>query len=311
MVQFNTKKFITEKIQQLQSIVKDQKVLVLVSEGIDSIVCSLLAYNALKENAIFLYLNTGLTRFARPDGIEKFLQKYNIELQVWDVFEKFFQILKEKTIPEEKIETYRDIFYRTVSQATSSYSAEYVIQGTILPDIIEFQKGIKTYYNVFQNDINPQIYGLKIIEPLKELYKNQVYSLSKFLKIPPKIINTFPFPFTGFITRVGGEITFEKIEKIRLLTAIVEEEFKSPNIYQAFPVLLNDKACGIINDKKITGDVVVIRAVETKDIISAKPYNLTFPKMEKMSKRILKEDPDIVKILFDITPKPPSDIEFF
>ena len=311
MINFNAREFIKEKIKQIQSTAKEDRVLVSVSEGIDSIVCSMLAYNAIKENAIFLYLNTGLTRFENQDVLVKFFQKYKIDLQIWDVNEKFFQALKEKIFPEEKIEIYKDVFYRTISQAVNSYSAEYVIQGTIISDIIEFQKGIKTFYNVFQDDINPQIYVLKIIEPLKELYKNQVYSVANLLKIPPKIVNAFPFPFTGFTTRVGGEITPERIEKIRLLSSIVEEEFKSPKIYQAFPVLLSDKASGIINDKKVTGEVVVIRAVETKNIISAKPYNPTCSKLEKIQKRIIKEVPDIVKVLFDITPKPPSDIEFF
>ncbi|MCL5674185.1 MAG: phosphoadenosine phosphosulfate reductase family protein [Candidatus Omnitrophica bacterium] len=311
MSKFDASKFIKEKINEIKSVAKEDRVLVLVSEGVDSVVCALLAYNAIKENAIFLYVNTGLVKSDKSDVLNKFLQKYNIELQVWDMNEKFFQALKEKTVTEEKIEIYKDIFYRTISQATKSYSVEYVIQGTILPDIIEFQKGVKTFYNVFQDDINPQIYGLKIIEPLKELYKNQVYSIAKLLKIPPKIVHVFPFPFTGFTTRIGGEITAERIEKIRLLSSIVEEEFKSPKIYQAFPVLLGEKAAGIINEKKITGDVVVVRAVETKNIISARPYNPTCSKMEKIQKRIIREVPGVVKVLFDITPKPPSDIEFF
>lgn len=311
MTKFDARKFIREKPKSIKSIVKEDKVLVSVSEGVDSAVCAILDYNAIKENAVFLYLNTGLGRSDKPDVLNKFFRKYNIELQVWDVNDKFFQALKGKTISEEKIEIYRDVFYKTISQATKSYSAEYVIQGTILSDIIEFQKGIKTFYNVFQEDVNPQIYGLKIIEPLKELYKNQVYSVGKVLKIHSKIINAFPFPFTGFTTRIGGEITPERVEKIRALSSIVEEEFKSSKIYQAFPVLLGEKAGGIINDKKTTGDVVVIRAVETKNVISARPYNPTYPKMEKIQKRIIREVHGVVKVLFDMTPKPPSDIEFF
>ncbi len=311
MTKIDVKKFIKDKTKEIKSIAKEDKVLVLVSEGIDSTVCAILAHNAIKENAVFLYLNTGLMNSENPDILNRFFKKYNIELQIWDVNEKFFQAFQGKIVSDEKIDIYKDVFYRTVSQAMNSYSTEYVIQGTILSDIIEFQKGIKTFYNVFQEDINPQIYGLKIIEPLKELYKNQVYAVSKDLNVPSKISNSFPFPFTGFTTRIGGEITPERVEKIRQISLIVEEEFKSPKIYQVFPVLLSDKATGVINEKRITGDVVVIRAVEAKNIISAKPYNPTWSKMEKIQKRITKSVSGVIKVLFDITPKPPSNIEFF
>jgi len=315
MERFEPKKFVSKKVQALRSYAKGRKILVAVSGGIDSLVCFEIARNAsikVQEQIIPLILDTGLLRQSEVKNTEEyFRKKYGIELQKWDVQDRFFSSLKGIISSEEKRNIFRDVFYRTMGQALRSYSAEILVQGTILPDIIETQRGIRIHFNVLNEaGINPQNYGLTIFEPLKELTKNRVKMVAKTLSIPPKFLRLQPFPGPGFAIRITGEITHERVEKIRIATAIVESELSSPKIYQGFPVLLVDRVPGIHNDTVVTGDVIAIRIIETKDYLSARPYRIPWPKIEKITKRILNEVPGVVRVLYDVTPKPPGMIEF-
>ncbi|HDD64725.1 MAG TPA: glutamine-hydrolyzing GMP synthase subunit GuaA [Firmicutes bacterium] len=308
---FSVKKFVREKIKEIKEKVKDKKALCATSGGVDSMTCAFLAYKAINKNLIVLYLDNGLMREGEVKRISEIFEKKGIELQIWDVRKNFFEALKGKIDPEEKRKAFRDVFYRTLSQAVRSYSAEFLIQGTIAADIIETQKGIKTQHNVLsQIGLDPIRYGLKIIEPLKELYKHQVREVAKEIGLPKEIYNKQPFPGPGLATRIIGEVTPEKVEKLQIATSIIEKEIKSPKVFQAFPVLFNDKATGIINGKRAYGDIIAIRVVESKDAITAKPYRIPWPKLEKIRDKILKKVPGVVKVVYDITPKPPSTIEY-
>ena len=307
----NVRNFLREKIGEIKKKVKDGKALVATSGGVDSVTAAIIARNALKENLYVLLLDTGFLREGEPEKVRKFFEKEGINLEIWDVKDKFFEAMKGKLEPEEKRIAFREVFYKTLGQAVKSYSVDFLIQGTIAADIVETQKGIKTQHNVLsQIGINPLFFGLKIIEPLKELYKPDVRKLAKALGIPKKIYEKQPFPGPGLSIRVIGEVTPERIEKIRLATSLVEKAITSSNVFQAFPVLLSDKATGIVNGKRVYGDIIVIRAVESKDAITAKVYKIQWPKLEKLRKEIIKKVPGVVKVLYDITPKPPSTIEF-
>ena len=307
----NYSKFIKEKIVEIKKIVKDKKALVATSGGVDSVTCAFLAHRALGENLIILFLDDGLMRENEAKEVSKIFIEKNIELQVWDVQKNFFDALKGKVDPEEKRKSFREVFYKTLNQAVKSYSADFLIQGTIAADIIETQKGIKTQHNVLsQIGINPALFGLKIIEPLKELYKDEVRKVAKKLGVPKKIYLRQPFPGPGLATRIIGEVTPERVEKVRMATSIVESELNNPKIFQAFPVLFNDKATGIIDEKRMLGDIISIRIVESKNALTAKPYKIPWPKLEKIRDKILKKVPGVVKVVYDITPKPPSTIEY-
>jgi len=311
MVRFGPVKFIDEKVKELVKKTEGSKVLLATSGGVDSMTCSLLAYKALGERLIILYLDDGLMREGETEEVSSFFEKMGIELQVWDVREKFFEALKGKTDPEEKRIAFRDAFYKTLRQAIKSYSAEYLIQGTIAADIVETQKGIKTQHNVLsQIGINPATFGLKIIEPLKELYKPQVRILGKQLGLPKKIYDRKPFPGPGLAARVIGEVVPDKVEKVRMATTIVEDILKGKDVFQVLAVLLSDKATGNVGGKRVYGDIIAIRAVESKDAMTAKPCKISWTKLEKVRDKILAEIPGVVKVVYDITPKPPSTIEY-
>jgi len=305
-------KFIKEKVEEIRkTVVEGKRALVAVSGGVDSVVASFISYRAIPENLVVLFLDDGLMRENEGKQINEFFARKKIELQIWDVQRNFFDALKEKVDPEEKRKAFRDVFYKTLGQALKSYSCEFLIQGTIAADIVETQKGIKTQHNVLsQIGINPAFYGLQIIEPLRELYKPQVRRLAKMLGMPKKIYDRKPFPGPGLATRVIGEVTPERVEKVRMATSIVEKELTSSKIFQVLAVLLNDKATGMLEGKRHFGDIIAVRAVESKDALTARPYKITWSKLEKVRDRILKEVPGVVKVMYDVTSKPPSTIEY-
>ncbi|HOV21591.1 MAG TPA: ATP-binding protein [bacterium] len=308
----NIDKFLKEKIAEIKKkVVKNEKALVATSGGVDSVVAAIIAKRALGDNLYVLLLDTGFMREGEIEETKNFFEKEGITLEIWDVKEKFFEALKGKIDPEEKRMSFRECFYKTLGQAVKSYSVDFLIQGTIAADIVETQKGIKTQHNVLsQVGINPLSFGLKIIEPLKELYKPDVRKLAKALKFPKKIYDRQPFPGPGLSVRVIGEVTPDRIRKVRIATSIVEKTLTSSKIFQVFPVLLSDKATGIISGKRVYGDIIAIRAVESKDAITAKVPKIQLSKLEKVMKEIVEKVPDVVKVLYDITPKPPSTIEY-
>ncbi|MCM8771636.1 MAG: glutamine-hydrolyzing GMP synthase [Candidatus Omnitrophica bacterium] len=311
MAKFSPKKFIKEKIEELKKKIKDKKALVATSGGVDSTVCAVLTKKAIGDNLVVLFINDGLMRENEAEEVKEVLKKYEIELEVWDVEDNFFDSLKGKIDPEEKRKAFRETFYKILGQAVRSYSADFLIQGTIAADIIETQKGIKTQHNVLsQIGLNPAFFGLTIIEPLKELFKPQVREVAKELGLPKKVYERKPFPGPGLATRILGEVTRDRVEKIRKATKIVEEELKEKEIFQAFPVLFSDKATGIVEGKRLLGDIISIRAVISEDALTAEVVKIPWDRLFKIRDRILKEVPGVVKVLYDITPKPPSTIEY-
>ncbi len=316
MERFEPKKFILKKAGAFKSLLEGKRAIVAVSGGIDSLVCYEIVKKTpkIEENQIIpLMIDTGLMRENEVKTTQELFQKrYNVELQKWDRQEDFFSALKGIVNPQEKRKVFRETFYKNISQAMRSYSAEILVQGTILSDVIETQKGIKIHFNVlYEAGINPLNYGFQVFEPLKELTKTRVRMLAKALTLPPKLLKMQPFPGPGFALRITGEVTEERVEKIRKATSIVESELTSPKLFQGFPVLLVDKVTGIQNESSIIGDIIVLRIVEaSKDLLTAKSLKLPWQKIEKVAKKLLKEIPGVVRVLYDITEKPPATIEY-
>ncbi len=309
---FAVTKFINQKTEELQKkISSNKKTLIAVSGGVDSMTCAMLAKKALGKNFTVLFLDDGLMREGESEEIRKFFQSIGLELQIWDVKENFFAALKGKADPEEKRVAFRDVFYKTLGQAVKSYSVDFLIQGTIAADIAETQKGIKTQHNVLsQIGLNPVHFGLKVVEPLRELYKPQVREVAKKLGLPAKFADRKPFPGPGLATRIIGEVVPEKVDKIRAVTKIVESAISGQSIFQVLAVLMSDRATGMINGKRLYGDIIAIRAVDSKDALTASPSKIPWPTLFKVRDKILKEVPSVVKVVYDITPKPPSTIEY-
>lgn len=308
---FNPNKFIDQKILEIKQLIGEEKAIIAYSGGVDSTTCAALVKKAIGEKLLAIYIDDGFRRLNEPEKVLSILERLKIKARLIDAKEDFFNALKGIIDPEEKRKIFRKVFYETLGKIAKEERAKFLIQGTIAADIIETIKGIKTQHNVLEQlGINPEEYGFRIIEPLKELYKPQVRMVARALKLPKEIVYKMPFPGPGLMIRVLGEVTPEKIEIVRKATNIVEKETRKIKSFQSFAVLLNDKATGIINGKRNYGYIIVIRIVSSKDAVTAKALNVSYSTLKRISNKILKEIPEVSRCLYDITDKPPATIEF-
>ncbi len=309
----NKTDFIEKKISDIKKEVKGGIAVAAVSGGVDSVTTAVLGFNALKNNLKVVFLNNGLMREREAEKVSKMMKNIGIPIKVYKVEKEFFKALANIADPEEKRRAFRETFYQTLAQIAKSLQAKYLLQGTIAADVLETRKGVKTQHNVLgQIGINPmEKYGFKVIEPLKELYKPEVREIAKKLRLPSEVNSRKPFPGPGLSVRVIGEVTPKRVEIVRKATEIVEEETKRIDCFQAFAVLMTDKATGInTKGRRKYGNIIVIRVVNSKDAIKAKPSSITLSKLKRIMDRITDEIPSIVRVLYDVTEKPPATIEF-
>jgi len=310
-MKFNTKKFIKEKIAEIKKAAGYKKALVALSGGVDSTTCAFLAYRALGKNLIAVFLDSGLMRERDEKEVLKIGEMMEVPVKVARVSDKFFTALKGKIDPEEKRWAFRECFYQALAEIVKIEGASFLIQGTIAADIKETKRGIKTQHNVLEQiGIDPKKYGFSVIEPLKELYKPEVRAIAKALGLPKEVFERQPFPGPGLATRIVGEVTPERVRTERLASKIIEEELVNFKPFQCFAVLLFDRATGMVGGKRLLGEIVVIRSVESTDALTATPTKIPWLTLEKICQKITGEVPGVVKVLYDLTPKPPSTIEF-
>lgn len=309
----NYKKFISEKIKEIKDMVGSERVISLLSGGVDSSTVTILGHRALGNRLKAIFINNGLMRENEPENIFKIFKKLGIKIKVIDAKKNFFKALKGKTDPEEKRQVITDVFYKDIfKKIVKKERIKFLLQGTILTDIEETVAGIKRQHNVLaQIGIDPQKeYGYQMIEPLIELRKNDVRKVAKLLGLPEIIHQRIPFPGPAFAARIVGEVTPQKIAIVRKATVIVEKELKNSGAFQYFSVLINDKATGIRNNKREFGNLIIIRCVESKDARTAKPTKLSWEILERIRKKITDEIPEVTRVCYDITPKPPATIEY-
>jgi len=212
---------------------------------------------------------------------------------------------------EEKRKAFRDKFYKKFGEVSREEKIVFITQGTIKADIMETVGGIKSQHNVLEQiGINPESYGYKILEPLKELFKPDVRKVARELGLPKEISERMPFPGPALSLRVLGEVTAEKIAIVRKATQIVEEETKELGVFQAFAVLHNDKATGIKQGKRVYGNIVTVRVVDSQDAVTANASQIDYVILKRICSRITTEIVSVVRCLYDITDKPPATIEF-
>lgn len=307
----NTSQFIKARIKELKKIVGKETAICATSGGVDSMVCAALAHRALGKRLIALFIDDGLMREGEPAVVTRFLRQRGMQTVLVKAAPDFFRALKGKTDPEEMRQAFRDTFYKTLGRAVKQYHARYLIQGTIAADIIETKGKVKSQHNVLsQIGINPARYGLTIIEPLVKLFKPEVRAMGKRLGLPRAVYQRMPFPGPGLAARVVGEVTPPRVRIVRHATSIIEQELKSIPAFQKFAVLLNDRATGVKQGRRAFGNIIVIRSVNSKNAMTAKPTRIPYAKLEKIQRRIVRELPMVTKVLYDLSPKPPSTIEY-
>ena len=304
-------KFIEEHVQELKEVIGEEKTVIAASGGVDSTVCAVLTHRAVGDRAVIVFIDDGLMREGEAEQVTNFFKALNMNTRLVDAATEFFDALKGITEPEEKRKAFRNTFYSVLGRVVREENANYLVQGTIAADVLETVKGIKTQHNILEQiGIDPETYGLAIVEPLKEIYKHEVREVARNLELPPEFSERPPFPGPGLATRILGEVTPERVEIERRATKIVEEETSDIAAFQTMAVLMNDRATGIRGGERAYGYIIVVRLVKSKDAITAAAINVPWAVLKKIEQRITKEIPEVVHVLYSLTDKPPATIEF-
>ncbi|MDD1679475.1 MAG: glutamine-hydrolyzing GMP synthase [Methanomicrobiales archaeon] len=298
--------FIETAIREIRQTAGEDRVVMALSGGVDSSVCAALAEKAIGDRLAPIYIDTGLMRKGETERIVHLFG--HLDLQVIDAHDEFFSALQGICDPEQKRKVIGERFIRIFEREAERNGARSYLQGTIYPDRIESQGGIKSHHNV--GGMPVAVAFRQIIEPLRDLYKDEVREVAGALDLPPEIQHRMPFPGPGLAVRVVGEVTREKIAVVREANAIVEEELIDQyHPWQCLAALLS-LGTGVKGDNRIHGWVVAVRAVASRDGMTANPLDLPYEVLEKLQSRITAEIPTVARVVYDVTPKPPATIEY-
>lgn len=307
--------FVRDAGRRLESV--GGRVLCGVSGGVDSTVAAVLLHRALGDRLHCVFVDNGLLREGEAGEVAAVFARLGVEVERVDAGGRFLSRLEGVSDPEEKRRIVGDEFARVfVERARASGPFEWLAQGTLYPDVIESGVSggpadvIKSHHNVGGL---PAELGLKVLEPLRELYKDEVREIGRLLGLPEEVLSRHPFPGPGLAVRVIGEVTAEKLRICRAASRIVEEELRSSGSYgrvwQAYAAVGDDRAVGVVGDRRRYGRIVTVRAVDSDDAMTADWTRLTHGELERIGGRIANEVDGVTWVAYAVSSKPPATIE--
>jgi GMP synthase (glutamine-hydrolysing) len=312
--------FVQQTIEEVQARVGNQRVLCALSGGVDSSVLSVLLHRAVGDRLTCVFVDNGLLRKGEArQVVETFRERYHMDLRSVDASARFLRVLEGVEDPEEKRKIIGREFIRVFEEeAKKAGVAQFLAQGTLYPDVIESRSAlggpsatIKSHHNVGGL---PEVMGLELLEPLRNLFKDEVRKVGLELGMPEEIVWRHPFPGPGLAVRIVGAVNAEKLRILREADARVEEEIRGSRLYrqiwQAFAVLLPIKTVGVMGDERTYENVIAIRAVTSQDGMTADWARLPDEVLARISNRIINEVCGVNRVVYDISTKPPSTIEW-
>jgi len=313
---FEPQEFVGEKIEELKSMIKGNAIIAC-SGGVDSTAAAVLVSRAIGDRLLTIYVDTGMMREGETETVRSMLSRLGVNFKIVDASGEFFSALRDVIDPEKKRKIIGERFIRVFEREAREYKAKYLVQGTIAPDWIEsgdnVRDMIKSHHNVggLPSDIE-----LTLVEPMRDLYKDEVRKLARHLGV--EVSERQPFPGPALAIRIIGPVTPESVDIVRKAGSIVEEELelaaKSGKMelpWQYFAVLLPVQSVGVQGDNRVYGKTIAIRAVQSIDGMSAAYSKVPHEVLERISVRITNEmKKNVNRVVYDITNKPPATIEW-
>ena len=308
---------IADRMKAISTQVGDARAICGLSGGVDSSVAATLVHRAIGDRLTCVFVDHGLLREGEAFQVtETFNRHFDMDLVHVDASERFLDALSGVTDPEKKRTIIGEMFIRTFEEATGHIpDARFLVQGTLYPDVIESGGGaaatIKTHHNV--GGLPPDL-GFELVEPLRDLFKDEVRTVGEELGLPEEIVWRQPFPGPGLAVRITGEVTRERLHVLRAADAIVVQEIQRAGLYrdiwQSFAVLPAVKTVGVQGDGRTYAHALIVRAVTSEDAMTADFARIPYPVLERISNRVMNEVPGINRVAYDISSKPPATIEW-